>query len=209
MQPFIYDGLPCRVIFGTGTLVNLATEIDRLGAKRALVLSTPEQAKAAGDLAASIGVRAAGVFTRATMHTPVEVTEAAMQEVRAAGADCTVALGGGSTIGLGKAIALRTDLPQIAVPTTYAGSEMTPIIGETEGGRKTTMRVRTRSMARGSAAPASGRSAWRCITSSATCWAAPSICRMPKRTRSSFRMRSLTTRRPRRTPPNESRGHSG
>ncbi|HEX5778677.1 MAG TPA: maleylacetate reductase [Xanthobacteraceae bacterium] len=141
MQPFIYDGLPCRVIFGTGTLDGLASEIDRLDAKRALVLSTPEQSKAANDLAASIGTRAAGVFTRATMHTPVDVTEAAMQEVRSSGADCTVALGGGSTIGLGKAIALRTDLPQIAVPTTYAGSEMTPIIGETAGGKKTTQRT--------------------------------------------------------------------
>ncbi len=141
MQPFLYDGLPCRVIFGDGTLSRLGDEIDRLGAKRAFVLSTPEQSKAAGDLAASLGARAAGVFSRATMHTPTDITEQAMEAVRASGADCTVALGGGSTIGLGKAIALRADLPQIAVPTTYAGSEMTPIIGETAGGKKTTQRT--------------------------------------------------------------------
>jgi maleylacetate reductase len=141
VQPFIYDGLPCRVIFGDGTLSRLGDEIDRIGAKRALVLSTPEQSKSANDLSASLGARAAGVFTRATMHTPTDITEQAMEAVRASRADCTVAFGGGSTIGLGKAIALRTDLLQIAVPTTYAGSEMTPIIGETAGGKKTTQRT--------------------------------------------------------------------
>src|SRR6185312_3310989 len=81
-----------------------------------------------------------GVFTEATMHTPVEVTERAMQAVRDNGADCTVALGGGSTTGLGEAIALRTDLPQVVIPTTYAGSEATPILGETKDGLKTTQR---------------------------------------------------------------------
>jgi maleylacetate reductase len=72
---------------------------------------------------------------------PVDVTERALAQVRETGSDCLVAIGGGSSIGLGKAIALRTGLPQIAVPTTYAGSEATPIVGQTEGGRKTTQRV--------------------------------------------------------------------
>jgi alcohol dehydrogenase class IV len=75
------------------------------------------------------------------MHTPVDVTERAMAAVMALKADVLVAIGGGSTIGLGKAIALRTDLPQLAIPTTYAGSEMTPIIGQTEKGVKTTQRT--------------------------------------------------------------------
>src|SRR3546814_17559418 len=74
------------------------------------------------------------------MHTPVDVTESAMEIVTTQQIDGIVSLGGGSTIGLGKAIALRTDLPQIVVPTTYAGSEMTPILGQTEAGRKTTQR---------------------------------------------------------------------
>jgi maleylacetate reductase len=81
-----------------------------------------------------------GVFAGAVMHTPVEVTEAAMTAVLETGADCVVSFGGGSTTGLGKAIAYRTDLLQIVVPTTYAGSEVTPILGETENGRKTTIR---------------------------------------------------------------------
>src|SRR5205807_7583658 len=92
-------------------------------------------------LAAQLGDLAAGLFAGAAMHTPIEVTEQALGLVRDLGADCTVALGGGSTTGLGKAIALRTDLPQVVIPTTYAGSEATPILGETEGGRKTTQRT--------------------------------------------------------------------
>ena len=118
----------------------VADEVTALGCSRALVLSTPQQADAAHDLAARLGVLAAGVFTEAAMHTPVEITEQAMHRVRDLGADCTVALGGGSTTGLGKAIALRTDLPQIVIPTTYAGSEATPILGETKDGLKTTRR---------------------------------------------------------------------
>src|SRR5690606_13831742 len=73
------------------------------------------------------------------MHNPAEVTEAAMAVVAARSVDGTIAIGGGSTTGLSKAIALRTDLPQLVVPTTFAGSEMTPIIGQTEDGRKTTL----------------------------------------------------------------------
>jgi maleylacetate reductase len=141
MQSFIYNGLPARIIFGTGTRAAVGDEMARLGCARALVLSTPGHAEAARALAATLGDKAAGLFARAAMHTPVGISEAAVAEARAVAADCTVALGGGSTTGLGKAIALRTDLPQIVIPTTYAGSEMTPIIGETAGGQKTTQRT--------------------------------------------------------------------
>jgi alcohol dehydrogenase class IV len=140
MRAFTWTGLPSRVVFGEGTLAQLPAELDRLGLKRALVLATPQQAASAQSLADSLGARAAGIFAEAAMHTPVEITERAMAQVRALGADGTVAVGGGSTIGLGKAIALRTDLPQVAVPTTYAGSEMTTILGETAGGEKRTLR---------------------------------------------------------------------
>jgi maleylacetate reductase len=140
MQPFVYTALPAKVIFGFGTLARVAGEVQELGCRRALVLATPHQQAEAGALAEQLGELSAGIFAEAAMHTPVDVTERALEAVRAAGADCTVALGGGSTIGLGKAIALRTDLPQIVVPTTYAGSEATPILGETQEGQKTTQR---------------------------------------------------------------------
>lgn len=137
---FVYTSLPSRVIFGRGTVARLPEETERLGITRALVLSTPQQARAAEEFRARLGTRAAGTFSRATMHTPHEVTEDALTAVSALGADGVVSFGGGSTTGLGKAIALRTGLPQVAVPTTYAGSEVTPILGETKDGVKTTQR---------------------------------------------------------------------
>jgi alcohol dehydrogenase class IV len=140
MRSFIHAGLPSRVVFGSGTLAQLPAELERLGVRRALVLSTPPQEAQARRVAAMIGDRAAGVLPAAVMHSPIDVSEAAVARVRELGADGVVALGGGSTIGLGKAIALRTDLPQVAVPTTYAGSEMTTILGETAGGEKRTIR---------------------------------------------------------------------
>ncbi|WP_225770024.1 maleylacetate reductase [Inquilinus sp. Marseille-Q2685] len=137
MQSFVYEALPSRVIFGSGALAHLGDEIDRLGVRRALVLSTPPQCAVAKELAASLGGRCVGVFSDATMHTPVEVTDRAMARVLADKVDGVIAIGGGSTTGLGKAIAFRTDLPQVVVPTTYAGSEMTSILGETKNGLKT------------------------------------------------------------------------
>lgn len=140
IPPFTYTALPARVVFGLGTIARVADEVRLLGGRRALVLSTPQQQDAAHALAARLGGLAAGVFAGATMHTPVDVTDRAMDEARAREADCLVAIGGGSTTGLSKAIALRTGLPQVVIPTTYAGSEATPILGETTGGRKTTQR---------------------------------------------------------------------
>ena len=140
MEPFVYTSHPARVVFGSGTLGQLGNELDRLGCSASLILSTPGHADQADDLRRQLADRAAGAFSGAAMHTPVEITEQAMAVVGDCSADCIVAIGGGSTIGLGKAIALRTDLPQIAIPTTYAGSEMTDILGQTENGVKTTLR---------------------------------------------------------------------
>lgn len=128
-----------RVRFGAGLRHDIEAEIRRLGSSRALVLSTPPQADSAMDMAAKLNGCAAGIYTKATMHTPVGVTEDAIVHAKSVDADCLVALGGGSTTGLGKAIAFQTDLPQIVIPTTYAGSEATAILGQTENGIKTTI----------------------------------------------------------------------
>ena len=138
MKYFVYNGQPSRVVFGAGALAHLEREIDLLGAQRALVLSTPEQAAQAEQVAERLGARAAGVFARAVMHVPIETAREARELARRLGADCAVAIGGGSTTGLGKAIALDSGLPILAIPTTYAGSEMTPIYGITEAGLKKT-----------------------------------------------------------------------
>lgn len=137
---FVYTGLPSRVVFGAGTIARVHGEAQRLAISRALVLTTPPQAEHGRAVVAQLGEHAAGLFSGAVMHTPIEVTLAALDVMRELHADGVVAIGGGSTIGLGKAIAVRTGVPQIAIPTTYAGSEMTPLLGETEGGQKTVRR---------------------------------------------------------------------
>src|SRR6266516_4580461 len=121
MQSFVYEGLTTRVIFGSGTITQLRPEAERLGVGRILVLSTPGRGETqAREIAALLGKRSIGVHAGAVMHTPIEATEKALQTSEL-GADAVVAVGGGSTTGLGKAIALRTDLRQIVLPTTYAG----------------------------------------------------------------------------------------
>lgn len=138
MREFLYVAQAARVVFGAGSLQHLAREIELLGTQRALVLSTPEQAADAERVAQRLGKYAVGVFAKAVMHVPIETAREARAEAQRLGADCAVAIGGGSTTGLGKAIALESGLPIIAIPTTYAGSEVTPIYGLTEAGVKRT-----------------------------------------------------------------------
>ncbi|BDB29937.1 maleylacetate reductase [Cupriavidus sp. TA19] len=140
MRTFIHQTHPQRVVFRAGALASLGDEADAIGARRLLVLCTPAQRNLADRAAAVLGARCAGVFDGAVMHVPMEQARLARSCAAELGADGVVAIGGGSTIGLGKAIALESDLPIIAVPTTYAGSEMTPIYGMTEGGLKRTGR---------------------------------------------------------------------
>lgn len=132
--------LPVRVRFEIGGRHNLSSDIEAVGGAKALIITTPEQLKQGEELATDLGARAVGLLSKATIHTPATVTDEAMKMVTQSGADCLIAIGGGSTIGLGKAIAYRTDLPQIVLPTTYAGSEATPVLGQTENGRKATLR---------------------------------------------------------------------
>lgn len=138
MRDFVFNGLPSRVVFGAGSLSCLERELDSLRIGRALVLSTAQQENLAHRIADSLSVRCAGVYPRAVMHVPIETARAAREEASRRNADCIIAAGGGSTIGLGKAIALESGLPLLAIPTTYAGSEMTSIYGITEGGIKRT-----------------------------------------------------------------------
>src|SRR5258706_3044598 len=140
MREFAFEAHIPRVVFGAGSLQHLGREIEALGAHRALVLSTPEQVASAQRVAEMLGSRAAGIFPNATMHVPIEVAREARAEALRLDADCAVAIGGGSTTGLGKAIALDSGLPILAIPTTYAGSEMTPIYGLTHAGVKQTGR---------------------------------------------------------------------
>ena len=137
---FTYAPAPTRVVFADGALARLPDEVDRLGLERVLVISTPDQRGQAEQIAADLGRRAAGVHAEAVMHVPVETVDAALAVTGEHHVDGCVTVGGGSTVGLGKALALREGLPVVAVPTTYAGSEMTPVWGLTEAGQKRTGR---------------------------------------------------------------------
>ncbi|HKY71166.1 MAG TPA: maleylacetate reductase [Nitrospira sp.] len=137
---FRYSPLPGDVVFGAGELENVGEHLARRGYKRALVLSTPEQRDQAERVARLLGSAAAGIHDRAVMHVPVEVAREAIAKASSLNVDCIVGIGGGSTIGLGKAIALESSTHVIAIPTTYAGSEMTPIYGLTDAGLKKTGR---------------------------------------------------------------------
>ena len=135
---FIYNANPARVVFGRGSAQHALRELERMGCARALVLCTPNQRALAETVAATLGSKFAAVFDQAQMHVPLDVVNAGQRAAEMASADCTIAVGGGSTIGLAKAIALHMGLPILAMPTTYAGSEMTPIYGITDGhGKKT------------------------------------------------------------------------
>ncbi|AWW43428.1 maleylacetate reductase and hydroxyquinol 1,2-dioxygenase domain-containing protein [Streptomyces cadmiisoli] len=138
MRTFVHTSHPARVIFGPGTVGELAEEVRRLGGSRVLLLSSPPLAEASARVRHALGDLLAAEFDGAAMHTPTEVTDAALAVLKEAGADCLVSVGGGSTTGLSKALAVRTDLPQVVVPTTYAGSEVTPVLGETRDGHKVT-----------------------------------------------------------------------
>jgi maleylacetate reductase len=137
---FVHEALPGRVVFGAGALDALPDEVARLGAQRALLVSTPGHRHLAEDAARRLGAQAVGIWDQAMMHAPIENANAGRAQARRLAADACVALGGGTPIGLAKAIALELNLPIVAVPTTYAGSEMTPVLGITEGGIKRTRR---------------------------------------------------------------------
>ena len=132
-----YEAPPGRVVFGAGALDRLGDELGRLGARRVLLVASR---RVADEVARRLGHRHAATCDEVVQHVPVEVAERARRHARQAGADSLVAVGGGSAVGLAKAVALELDLPIVAAPTTYAGSELTTIYGLTEGGRKRTGR---------------------------------------------------------------------
>jgi maleylacetate reductase len=139
MEPFAHDTLPGRVVFGAGAArTALAGEVARLGVSRLLLIPSGSEQQAARELTAPLADRIGGTFTGVRPHVPVEVADAARKQAAAIGADAVLSLGGGSATGTAKAVALTTGLPVIAVPTTYAGSEVTPVWGLTDGDRKTT-----------------------------------------------------------------------
>ena len=139
MIGFTYDSLPVRVIFGPGmSRKNLVEELELLGVTRILLIATERERKTVEELTSPLGDSIVGVFSNVKPHVPVKVAEEGRELADKLKADCLLSIGGGSTVGTAKAIALEMKLPIVAVPTTYAGSEMTPVWGLTSGKHKTT-----------------------------------------------------------------------
>ena len=140
---FSYQPSSQRIVFGAGARRDLGDECRRLGAGRLLLVATAGELARSRALLAAVAGRIAGEFTGVREHVPVEVAAAAREVAAAVSADGLLTVGGGSATGTAKAVALETGLPIVAVPTTYAGSEVTPVWGLTEGGHKRTGRSST------------------------------------------------------------------
>jgi maleylacetate reductase len=138
---FSYDALPGRVVFGSGSARSkLVEEADRLGAARIMLVAAHNDLEIAQAVADPLADRVVATFTAVRAHVPVTVAEQARALALEVRADALLCVGGGSTTGTAKAVALELELPILAVPTTYAGSEMTPVWGMTEAAQKTTGR---------------------------------------------------------------------
>src|SRR6267143_5701420 len=143
-----------RIVLGPGVVRELRPLLGELGASRAYLVTGP--ALVAGRVGArvqeALGVALVGTYARSRPHVPAQTAEEVANEARSLRADVLVGLGGGSPIGTAKAAAFH--LQEIAgsqagsrcivaaVPTTYAGSEVTPVFGTTdlERGRKSVVR---------------------------------------------------------------------
>jgi maleylacetate reductase len=135
-RQFSYESLPGRVVFGSGSRKSLPAELGALGASRVLLVAGEADSALADEVMAVLGDRVAGRFSRVIQHVPAHLADDAADQARQLSVDTVVTAGGGSATGFGKAIRLQLDVRFLAVPTTYAGSEMTPIWGTTDGDRK-------------------------------------------------------------------------
>ena len=138
MKPFTYDQFPARIVFGAGRVTEVGAEVERLGGQRVMLISDGQAAAIAAVVTEQLRACLALAWDEVAQHVPVELAERARAAATAADIDCVVCIGGGSSTGLAKALALSHSMPIVAVPTTYAGSEQTAIYGLTGGRHKQT-----------------------------------------------------------------------
>jgi maleylacetate reductase len=138
MKPFAYDQLPSRIVFSAGALAQVGSEVERLGAARVMLVHDAMTQSAADEVGAQLGPRLALRWDEVAQHVPVELADRARAAASEGAIDAIVTIGGGSSTGLAKALALSHRVPIVAVPTTYAGSEQTTIYGLTGGQHKQT-----------------------------------------------------------------------
>lgn len=132
----VFNAVPTRIVFGAGSKTQVDAEVKRLGATHALVVSTPGRSAMAQAVVDALGPECVGLLPEAVSHLPIELARRARARAGELGADCIISVGGGASIGMGKAIALEMAVPVIAIPTTYSGSEMSAFCGITIDGVK-------------------------------------------------------------------------
>lgn len=135
---FTYDAIPGRVVFGAGSRRGLRAEADALGAQRILVVAGEFEDAIAAEVTAILGDLVVGRFSDVVQHVPIAKAADAKAQASQLGVDTVVTVGGGSATGFGKILARDLDIVTMALPTTYAGSEMTTIWGQTDGDHKQT-----------------------------------------------------------------------
>ena len=133
MNPFTYDQLAARIVFGAGRVAEVGAEVERLGARKVMLIADGQARAPASDITGQLGSRVALSWNEVAQHVPVDLAERARSAATEESIDCVVCVGGGSSTGLAKALALSHAVPIVAVPTTYAGSEQTTIYGLTGG----------------------------------------------------------------------------
>ncbi|WP_127125695.1 maleylacetate reductase [Georgenia sp. SYP-B2076] len=133
---FSFETSPARVVFGRGAVTSeLQAEVERLGVERLMVVVDSTWELLARRVTAPFAEATAAWFADVEPHVPVQVADRAVALARRSRADGLLSIGGGSTTGTAKIVARETGVPILAVPTTYAGSEMTPVWGLTRAGR--------------------------------------------------------------------------
>jgi maleylacetate reductase len=161
MAQFSYITAAQQVIFGAGALAQLGEAVEHFGWQR-VMLCTLARFQTSGLVArieSILGRRLAVIYAQVQPHVPQAQVEAALALAIAHDVDSVIGLGGGSPIGMAKAVSLALEaqrsgqparaafptdqpaVPVIAIPTTYAGSEMTPIYGITQAANGATRKV--------------------------------------------------------------------
>lgn len=151
MDTFHYTFFAQEVVFGPGSVAQLGELAERFGWRR-MMLCTTERFRSRGRVApieAILGERLVVTYEHVEPHVPEGVVVEATALAAEHAVDAVIGLGGGSAVGTAKAVSmaleeLRTGhparaaapidqplIPVIAIPTTYAGSEMTPVYGVT------------------------------------------------------------------------------
>lgn len=133
MDGFHYTSFAQEITFAPGALAQLREAVERFGWRRILLCTSHSMQRNGyvNSIKASLGDSLVAVFDQVQPHVQDVQVKEALGLAAENNVDAVIGMGGGSPIGMAKAIGFQTHVPIIAIPTTYAGSEMTPVYGIT------------------------------------------------------------------------------